>query len=207
MRWTRVAPTVLVAFSLAAVVLQSCTQAQKVEVKPAAMTQEQKVERGKYLVSVLGCNDCHTPGSFYGSPDMTRMLSGSELGWKGPWGVSFPRNLTPDPETGIGSWTEDQIVAALTKGQRPDGRTLLPPMPWPIYANLTADDAASVAAFLKTIPPVKHTAPDIVPPNGKYTGAAFVLPPPPAWDAPKTPPAGADTTHASRPGGAAPSSK
>ncbi|HEU4765605.1 MAG TPA: hypothetical protein VFT93_08150, partial [Candidatus Eisenbacteria bacterium] len=52
----------------------------------AAMT---PVQRGQYLVTVLGCHDCHTPGTLYGAPDMSRQLSGSELGWQGPWGVSY----------------------------------------------------------------------------------------------------------------------
>src|SRR4249920_3905958 len=65
-----------------------------------ASSREARVERGRYLTLMGGCNDCHTPGTFYGSADYNRTLSGSELGWVGPWGVTFPRNLTPDLETG-----------------------------------------------------------------------------------------------------------
>ena len=163
---------------------------------PVAMTPEQKIARGRYMVSISGCNDCHTPGSFYGLPDTSRTLAGSELGWRGPWGVSFARNLTPD-STGIGSWTEEQIVTAIRTGRRPDGSALLPPMPWPTYANLSDEDAAAIAAYLKTIPPVKHQNLPVVPPNQKYEGGTLTFPPPPAWDAPKGPP----------PGGAPPSGK
>ena len=159
------------------------------------MTAEQKVARGQYLVTIGGCNDCHTPGTFYGAPDMTRMLSGSELGWTGPWGTSYAANLTPDPSTGIGSYSEDDIVTALRQGHKKSGAAILPPMPWPNYAHLTDEDAYAVAAFLKSIPPVVHAVPKNLPP-GKKAPAALAFPPPPAWDAPKTPPAGApgDTT-------------
>ena len=88
--------------------------------QPAAMNPDELIARGKQISFSSGCVDCHTPGTLYGTPDTTRMLSGSELGWEGPWGVSFPRNLTPDMETGIGSWTEDQIIAAFRTGHRPE---------------------------------------------------------------------------------------
>lgn len=147
----------------------------------------QQVERGRYLTTMMSCNDCHTPGFFYGAPDFSRQFSGSELGWVGPWGVTFPRNLTPDTETGIGKWTEDQIVNALRTGVRPDGSVLLPPMPWPNFATLTDADAYAIAAFLKSLPPVRHMAPKQVPPGIAYDGPALVFPAPPAWDAPAKP--------------------
>jgi mono/diheme cytochrome c family protein len=140
-------------------------------------------EHGKYLVSVLGCHDCHTPGTLYNAPDFNRALSGSELGWTGPWGTSYPRNLTPDIETGIGSWSEDDIVRALQTGRRPDNSELKPPMPWPTYAGLTSRDVHSVAKYLKSIPPVSHANLPVLSP-GQKAPAALVFPPPPAWDAP-----------------------
>lgn len=144
-----------------------------------------RVERGRYLSIIAACNDCHTPGTFYGAPDYDRTLSGSELGWIGPWGVSFPRNLTPDVETGIGSWTERQIVDALRTGMRPDGSVLLPPMPWPMYTALSDEDAFAIAAYLKSLAPVKHRTPDAVPPGVAYDGPVLRFPAPPAWDAPR----------------------
>ena len=141
--------------------------------------------RGRYLSTIMGCNDCHTPGTFYGAPDFSRQLSGSEVGWVGPWGVSFPRNLTPDTETGIGRWTEKQIVDALRTGVRPDGSTLAPPMPWPMYATLSDADAYAIAGYLKSLPAVTHRVPAIVPPGVAYDGAALRFPAPPAWDAPR----------------------
>jgi len=195
MRSTRWIPLALCIVSLgSAALLWSCSPAMK---GGGAMSAEQKVARGRYLVTVLGCSDCHTPGYLYGSPDTTRLLSGSELGWRGPWGVSFAPNLTPDSTTGIGTWTEDQIVTAIRTGRRPDNTQLLPPMPWPDFAFLTDDDAHAVAAFVMSIPPIKHENVKQVPPGQPYAGAVLAFPPPPAWDAPKGPPPGgapADTS-------------
>jgi mono/diheme cytochrome c family protein len=152
------------------------------------MSEADQLARGRYLVGITGCNDCHTPGYFYGAPDTTRLLSGSELGWQGPWGVSYARNLTPEPQTGIGAWSESDIVTAIRTGKRPDGAMLLPPMPWPDLAGLTDEDANAIAKYLKTLPPVMHKVPDKLPPDAKATGAIIAFPPPPAWDAPRTPP-------------------
>jgi hypothetical protein len=107
------------------------------------------------------------------------MLSGSELGWTGPWGTSYPANLTPDNETGIGSYTEDDIVTAIRTGHKKSGAPILPPMPWPIYANFTDEDAYAVAAYIKTIPPVVHAVPKNLA-SGAKAPTALVFPPPPA---------------------------
>jgi len=147
-----------------------------------------RVARGKYLVTVMGCTDCHTPGTLYGAPDMDRFLSGSELGWEGAWGVVYPANLTPDPETGLGKWTLEEIAKAIRTGNRPDGRQLAPFMPWLNFASLTDEDAMSIATYLHWLKPVKHAAPKPVPPGTEVTGAVMRFPPPPAWDAPRTPP-------------------
>ena len=184
-RFARLAAPMLGTVTLLAALTQiSCTAAppkQQAALDPAA-----KVARGEYLVKIIGCQDCHTPGYFAGAPDMTQMLSGSEFGWQGPWGTTYARNLTPDNVTGIGAWTEDQIVTAIKTGQRPDGTALQPPMPWPDFANLTDEDAHAIAAYLKTLTPVAHKVPDKVPPGGKATeGSIIVIPPPAPWDAPR----------------------
>lgn len=183
MRWTRsLALTALAVAALAAATsLFSCTST-KPPAAPVAMTAEQKVERGRYLVAAMPCVDCHTPGTLYGAPDTTRMYSGSELGWAGPWGVVYPANLTPD-STGLGAWTEDQIATALRTGNRPDGRQLAPIMPWTSFTNLTDDDAHSIAAYLKTLKPVNHRVPAPVPPGKMPSGAFMTFPAPPGWDA------------------------
>ncbi len=135
-----------------------------------AGAQQAQVERGKYLVAIAGCNDCHTPGYFFGKPDMNRYLGGSEVGFEIPGlGVFHGPNLTPDPETGLGNWSVGQIVTALQTGKRPDGRELAPIMPWRAFANLTKDDATAIAVFLKSLPPVKNKVPGPFGPNEKPT--------------------------------------
>jgi len=155
----------------------------------AAVQKPDPVVRGRYLTTVMSCNDCHTPGYFYGAPDTMRLLAGSDLGWVGPWGVVHARNLTPDSATGIGTWTKEQIVHALRSGNTPDGSQLAPIMPWMNYSSiLDEDDAMAIAAYLKSLPPVSHKNLDRIPPNGKPAGALVRFPPPPAWDVP--PPTG-----------------
>ncbi len=154
---------------------------------PAAMTLADSIALGERLSYTTGCNDCHTPGFFYNAPDYTRMLSGSEVGWTGPWGTTYPRNLTPDVETGIGSWSEDDIVKAVRTGQRPDGSPLLPPMPWPNFARMTDLEAHSLAKFLKSIPAIKHAMPPADPPGKPASRPSLVIPAPPEWDVPKAP--------------------
>jgi mono/diheme cytochrome c family protein len=183
MKWTRSAAILAVAVSgFLGLFAISCSQQSREAAQPAATAMD-PVARGKYLSIIAGCNDCHTPGSLYGQPDTTRLLSGSELGWEGPWGVTFPRNLTPDEETGLGTWSEDDIVQALRTGKKKDGSPILPPMPWQDFAQMNDEDIHALAAYLKSIPPVKHKAPDVIPPTAKATGARLSFPPPPAWDA------------------------
>lgn len=174
--------------ALVAAVAWSCSPAEKSATTEVSLAEN--LARGRTITYSSGCVDCHTPGTFYGAPDTTRYLSGSELGWEGPWGVTYPRNLTPDKETGIGSWTEEQIINAVRTGLRPDGTMLLPPMPWPAYSHMSDADAKALAAYLKSLPAVKHKAPERVPPGTKFAGPRLIFPPPPAWDAmnlPKSP--------------------
>jgi mono/diheme cytochrome c family protein len=111
------------------------------------MSDADKVKRGEYLTTVGQWNDCHTPGALYGAPDMTRKLSGSEIGWVGPWGVSYARNLTPAAGTDIAKWTEAELVQTMHTGMRPDSSTLLPPMPWTNNAPITAADVHARRAY------------------------------------------------------------
>jgi mono/diheme cytochrome c family protein len=118
---------------------------------------ETPVERGKYLVGIGGCNDCHTPGYFLGKPDANRFLAGSDVGFFVPGlGTFVGPNLTSDKETGLGLWSQNEIVAAIQAGVTPDGRELAPMMPWAAFAKLTKADAYAIAAYLKSLPPVKH---------------------------------------------------
>jgi mono/diheme cytochrome c family protein len=121
----------LVALAVVSCVLALSCTAGKPEL--AAKPPQDPVVRGRYHVTIMSCNDCHTPGFLYGAPDTTRALSGSELGWVGPWGVVHARNLTPDSTTGIGTWSKEEIVKALRTGNTPSGAQLAPIMPWMNY--------------------------------------------------------------------------
>ena len=145
----------------------------------SARAQDQ-VDRGKYLATFGGCTDCHTPGYFFGKPDEKRYLGGSEVGFEIPGlGVFHGPNLTPDKETGLGNWSNDEIVAALQTGVRPDKRILAPIMPWKALAQLTKDDAMAIALYLKSIPPVTNKVPGPFGPTEKPTSFVMkVLPPP-----------------------------
>jgi len=171
------------------------------------------VARGKYLVSINGCNDCHTPGYFFGKPDATKYLGGSDVGFAMPWlGVFVGPNLTPDKETGLGDWTNDQIVTAITTGKLPDGRMLAPIMPYKAFANLTKSDAHAIAAYLQSLPAVQHKVAGPFGPSQQPT--VFVMtvipgnvysslpPPPPPAEAPA---AGASSPAAAPAPAAAPS--
>jgi mono/diheme cytochrome c family protein len=165
---------------------------------PAAVKAAQ-VERGRYLVTLGACNDCHTPKVMTEKGpalDEKRLLSGHPAGevitaaaaipqgwgfvgnngltaWTGPWGVSFTRNLTPDQATGLGSWTEDMFVKTIRNGKHQgEGRDLLPPMPWQMYAQATDDDLKAIFAYLQSIPAVENAVPDPIPPAGPPPGAA-----------------------------------
>lgn len=155
-----------------------------------------RIERGAHLVRTMGCNDCHTPwkpGPRGPEPDMTRALTGhpadmvmppppalppgpwlwlgaaTNTAFAGPWGVSFTANLTPDPETGLGKWTEDMFIATMKTGRHEGkGRPILPPMPFQILAALGDEDIKSIFAYLQSLPPVKNRVPQPVdPPEAK----------------------------------------
>ncbi len=134
----------------------------------AAHAAQSEVARGKYLVTIMDCGGCHTPGALAGKPDMAKALSGSDIGFGAPGlGTFYPPNLTPDAETGLGKWSGAEIAKAVTTGVRPDGRELAPFMPYHAYSVLTAADAKAVAAFLKSLSPVGHKVPDPVGPDAK----------------------------------------
>lgn len=145
---------------------------------PLAARAETPVERGLYLVTITGCGDCHTPGALFGKPDKARLLAGSDVGFGGGFGVVVGQNLTPDKETGLGGWTSDQIVTAITTGKLPDGRMLSPIMPWPALSKLTPEDALAIAAYLKSLPVVKNAVPGPYKAGETPTVAVSVVIPP-----------------------------
>jgi mono/diheme cytochrome c family protein len=136
----------------------------------SAQNNKQQVERGKYLVTLASCTDCHTPGYFFGKPDNARFLGGSEVGFEIPGlGVFHGPNLTPDNDSGLGKWTNAQIVTAIKTGKRPDGRELAPAMPWRAFAQMTDADANAIVAYLKSLPPIKNKVPGPFGANDKPT--------------------------------------
>ena len=172
------------ALALAALVIPALAFADgATQPKPA----DAKVERGKYIVTTSGCNDCHTPWKMTEKgpePDFSRMLSGhpqdmamppapkvespwnmtaaaTNTAWAGPWGVSFTANLTPDPDTGLGKWTLRNFRETIRTGRHMGrGRPILPPMPIPMYKHFTDGDLEAIFAYLQSIPPVKNKVPE-----------------------------------------------
>jgi mono/diheme cytochrome c family protein len=129
---------------------------------PGSAQSQERVKRGEYLVTIMDCSGCHTPGVFLGKPDPDRPFAGSEVGFQLPGlGIFYPPNLTPDPETGLGKWSEADIVKAVRTGVRPDGRVLAPVMPYHNYGKLTDADALALASYLKSLKPVRNQVPAI----------------------------------------------
>jgi mono/diheme cytochrome c family protein len=156
-----------------------------------AAADDAQVARGKYLVNLAACSDCHTPGSFLGHPDMTRYLGGSDVGFALPGlGVFVGRNLTPDKETGLGGWTRAQIITAITSGARPDGRQLAPIMPWMAYAQLAPADAEAIAAYLQSLPAVQHKVEGPFGPTEKVSVFVMTVLPAEVYNSLPPPPAG-----------------
>jgi mono/diheme cytochrome c family protein len=154
-----------------------------------AYAADPQVERGKYLVSVMGCHDCHTPGYFLGHEQTDKFLAGSDIGFSIPGlGVFRAPNLTPDAETGIGKWSTTEIVTALTTGKIPAGRTLAPIMPWENLSHLTAADATAIAQYLKTIPPIKSEITGPFAPDQTPDVPVFIILPPDAYMKAANPP-------------------
>jgi mono/diheme cytochrome c family protein len=118
--------------------------------------QNDLVKYGAYLAGPIAhCVECHTPHDTTMRPDRSRWLAGG-FRFEGPFGVSYSTNLTPDPETGIGRWTDAQIVAGVN-GTDPSGRVVMPPMPWPYYAGKIAPrDLQAIIAYLRSAKPVKN---------------------------------------------------
>jgi mono/diheme cytochrome c family protein len=149
-------------------------------IPPAAAGQvSPEVERGRYLVQLTGCGACHTDGALIGEPNAARLLAGSEIGiaYTDPLsearpGVAYPPNLTPALKTGLGGWSDENVVAAIRSGAH--GRSgQLRVMPWAFYRQMTDQDASAIVAYLRSIPPVEHPVPSRVEP-GRQAPAPYV---------------------------------
>ena len=134
------------------------------------------VERGRYLVRITGCHDCHSPKvqgmtpnldlSLSGRPATTQLPSETKTevhaspdltAWTGPWGYSVASNLTPDPATGIGTrYNEASFIATMRTGKKPNGTPIMPPMPSEVYQNMTDDDLKAIFAYLRTVKPIRN---------------------------------------------------
>jgi hypothetical protein len=184
-------------------VASSCDQqsASSAPAAPAATPAQERgtqsaIDRGKELVELGGCNNCHTPKKMGPSGpelDTSRLLSGHPedakvvpyrpagrtpwtiatndglTAWSGPWGVSFAANLTPDPNTGLrsGVWTRDLFIKALRSGKHMGtARPILPPMPYQDVAGLSDADLGAIWEYLGSLPAVQNHVPDPIPPAG-----------------------------------------
>jgi hypothetical protein len=130
--------------------------------------------RGEYLAKLMGCPACH-------SPDPARPYAGGLESQEptGPWRSS---NLTPHVATGIGGWTDAQIIAAIRDGVRPDGRVLHPIMPYRYYRRLTDADASAVVAFLRSLAPIEYAVAPSPPMSATPSPAQPAAPVPSAVD-------------------------
>lgn len=194
MKKTNLLIITLMAITFTIIACSSENTTTKEEAIPVTKTLEETIQQGKYLVGIMGCNDCHSPKKMGpNGPEIIPelLLSGypsdrpivkfdSKLikegfamlypdltAGAGPWGVSFAGNLTPH-ETGLGNWTEEQFKKALTKGKfkgLDEERMLLPTMPWTNYINLTDADTHAIFMYLKSIPPVSNRVPAAVTPD------------------------------------------
>jgi mono/diheme cytochrome c family protein len=145
---------------------------------PAALSHldAARVNRGRYLVDIAGCGGCHTDGALIGEPSAARLLAGSHLGiaYTNPFhgtfpGVAYPSNLTPDPQTGLGNWSDAQIAAAIRSGDLASGPGHLNVMSWPLYQHMSDDDVNAIVMYLRSIPAIEHQVPNRVAPGTRAT--------------------------------------
>jgi mono/diheme cytochrome c family protein len=123
---------------------------------PAAGRAEPELERGRYLVETLAaCGNCHTPKGPNG-PLQDKKFAGGDIIKHADFTAVTP-NITPDPQTGIGKWTDHQIFLAIREGKRPDGGLLGPAMPSRSYRNLADEDVRTMVAFLRSLPPIHNS--------------------------------------------------
>ena len=138
---------------------------------PAAA--QSSLERGDYLVNaVMACDGCHTPRGPSGFV-MEKRFSGGSQTWDDPAYTVKGSNITPDPDTGIGRWSESDIKISLTEGLRPYGMPLAPQMPFAFYKIMTARDLDSVVVYLRSIPAVKNS---VQPPVYRAMAKVEVIP-------------------------------
>jgi len=151
--------------TIAAVYFSSCNNESTVKSDDNKDSLKQVIARGEYLVNhVAGCIDCHSKRDFtkYSGP----VVPGSEGGGGmlfdpkfGLPGMIYGKNITPDSATGIGTWTDDEILRAMTQGINKKGDTLFPIMPYPNFNRMAKTDLLSIIAFIRTLKPINNVVP------------------------------------------------
>jgi mono/diheme cytochrome c family protein len=144
-------------------------------VAPAAESAQSPLARGTYLMnSIVACGNCHTPQTPQGP------VAGKELAGGTPFregfGVAYAPNITAEPETGIGKWTDQQIITAIREGKRPDGTIIGPPMPTALYRDMADADVEAIVAYIRAVPAVVN----------KVAKSEYTIPLPPAYGPPIT---------------------
>jgi cytochrome c553 len=134
---------------------------------------ETRLERGRYLMeSIVACGNCHTPQGPQGPLPGMELAGGLKIEDK-PF-TAYTSNITPDRETGIGTWTDAQIITAIREGKRPDGSIIGPPMPIALYRGMSDSDARAIVAYLRAVKPVKNVV----------AKSEYRMPLPPSWGPP-----------------------
>lgn len=134
-------------------------------------TASKSIERGRYLVKIAGCNDCHTSGYAQtgGRVPEKQWLTGTQVGWRGPWGTTYPTNL----RLFLQSLSEEQWVNMAKTAE------FRPPMPWFALHDMTNQDLRAIYRFIRYLGPAGEPAPNFVSPGQKPKGAYILFPPPP----------------------------
>lgn len=143
--------TYLAVVMLAALILLTLTAVSTSYTLAAGPLPPGDASRGAYIVQANGGCGCHQgqAGAFAGGQK-----------FEGPFGVVYARNITPDKETGIGNWTDEQVAGAIRTGMDNQGKTLFPVMPYPYFSGMADQDVADLVAFLRTLPPIKNAVPE-----------------------------------------------
>ena len=124
---------------------------------------DERIARGKYLAEGIGaCGACHTPGTFEGNvfvQDQGKYIAGGFMLEEEGLGTIYAPNISQDMETGIGGWTDGEIIRAIREGVRKDGSVLFPVMPYPAYKDISDNDVKAIVAYLRTVKPISNKVP------------------------------------------------
>jgi mono/diheme cytochrome c family protein len=136
-----------------------------------ASSEQKTIDRGRYVIRIAGCNDCHTPGYAQSGGDVpeAQWLTGDALGWSGPWGTTYAANL----RRVVAGMSEEEWV------QRARSAQYRPPMPWFNLRDMTDADLRAAYRYVRSLGPAGAPAPAYVPPGGKVSGPVVTFPAPP----------------------------